>query len=57
MSKQGGGESDVPSLSVLEDKVMNILGKTAAEGLEQDVDTAIKQIKPSNVLINSFGEF
>ena len=57
MSKQGGGESDVPSLSVLEDKVMNILGKTAVEGLEQDVDTAIKRIKPSNVLINSFGEF
>ena len=57
MSKTGGGESNVPSLSALEDKVINILGKKTDEGLKQGVDTAIKQIKPSNVLINSFGEF
>ena len=55
MLKTGGGESDVPSLSALEDKVMNILEKTAVEGLKQGVGTAIKQIKQSNVLINSFG--
>ena len=53
MSKTGGGESDVQSLSALEDKVINILGKTAVEGL---IDTAIKQIKHFNVLINSFGK-
>ena len=57
MSKTGGGESEVPSLSALEDKVINILGKTAVEGLKQGVDTTIKQIKLANVLVNSFGEF
>ena len=57
MSTTGGGESEVLSFSALEDKVINILGKTAVEGLKQGVDTTIKQIKLANVLANSFGEF